>query len=182
MTTLAERGGIALVVIDVQNAVVAQAHRRDQVVGVIRGLVDRARSGAVPVIWVRHEDPEMEVGTWGWQLVAELVPDPGEPIIAKRYRSSFEETELDRTLAGLAVGHLILCGAQTEYCVRHTLHAALERGYDVTLVGDGHTTWDADWVGTAVPAAAVIASLNLSCWDYQLPGRRCTTAPADAAI
>ena len=54
MTTLSDRPNTALVVIDVQNGVVAEAHERDAVVANISALVDKARGEGVPVVWVQH--------------------------------------------------------------------------------------------------------------------------------
>ena len=54
MTTLEDRPNTALLVIDVQNGVVAAAHERDAVVSNVAGLVERARQESVPVVWVQH--------------------------------------------------------------------------------------------------------------------------------
>ena len=85
----------ALLVVDVQNDVVGNAWQRDEVVGRIAGLVDRAREAEVPVVWVQHNEPEMPIGSAGWHIVDALVPDSGEPRIDKQYGDSFAETELE---------------------------------------------------------------------------------------
>jgi nicotinamidase-related amidase len=183
MSTFPERSARALLVIDVQAGVVADAYRRDEVVQNICSLVDAARADKVPVVWIQHNEPEMPIDGDDWQLVPELQPQPGEPRVNKKYRSSFEETALEEVLAGLGVGALVICGAQTNNCVRHTLHSALERGYDVTLVEDAHTTSDSDWDTGPILAALTIDEQNRSCLGYDLPGRRCdltTTAQAFA--
>ena len=161
-------------VIDVQNDVVGQAYRRDEVVGNIGRLVDAARVGGVPVVWVQHQDDFLAPGTAEWEIVEELVPAPGEARIDKRYRSSFEATDLETVLGGLGVDTVVLCGAESNNCVRHTLHAALERGYDVTLVGDAHTTWHGTWDGVAVDGKAIIDEQNRNADGYRLPGRECS--------
>ena len=181
MSLFSDRSGVALLVIDVQVDVVADAHERDAVVGNINSLVEQARKSAVPVVWVQHNDEWMTIESPGWQLVSELEPLPGEPRVNKQYRSSFESTELESVLADLGAAELIVCGAQTNNCIRHTIHAALERGYDVTLVEDAHTTSDFEWDNGIVTAASIIDEQNASLQEYGLPGRNCTIAPtADA--
>lgn len=171
MSKFADRAGKALLVIDVQNDVVGDAWRRGEVIENINTLVAKAREAGTPVIWVQHSDPYMEIGSEAWQIVPELEPMSNETIIRKRYRSSFEETVLDETLANLEVGHLFISGAQSDNCVRHTSHAALERGYDVTLVEDAHTTSDGEWDTETLMADAIVDEINRSFDGYELPGR-----------
>ncbi len=170
MTTLADRPNTALVVIDLQNGVVANAYRRHEVLGAVRMLVERARGAHVPVVWVRHTDEALNAGSEAWQIVAELSPAPGEPIIEKSYRDAFEGTELEQVLSTLGVGKLIMTGAQTDMCIRSTLHGALVRGYDATLVSDAHTTEDMSERG-APPPAGVIRHTNLYWSNQSAPGR-----------
>lgn len=171
MTTLADRPNTALLVIDVQNDVVADAHDRATVVANIGDLVDRARREQVPVVWVQHSDEGMPPRSDGWQIVPELVPGAAEPLVHKVYFDSFEDTDLERVLSGLGVGHLVVVGAQTDACVRSTLHGAIVRGYDATLVSDAHTTDDQSAWGAPAPEQ-VIAHTNLY-WRFQTaPGRK----------
>ena len=177
MSTLG-RNGTALMVIDVQRGVVEDAYRREDVIANIGTVLDKARSNDTPVVWVQHADDELVTGTTQWEIVDELVPLDGEQHVYKRYGSSFEDTNLDEMLATLEVGHLVITGAQTNACVRHTIHAALERGYDVTLVNDAHTTSDIDWEQWHVSAAQLVDEANLSLWHYELPGRLARAVPA----
>jgi nicotinamidase-related amidase len=172
MTTFTDRPNTALLVIDVQNGVVTGAPRRDEVVANINTLVDRARAGGVPVVWIQHsDDDDLLEGGEGWEFVPELVREDKEPLIAKRYGDSFEETELEAVLAGFGVGRLFVTGAQTDACIRSTLHGAIVRGYDAVLVGDAHTTEDLTAYGAPAPEA-VIAHTNLY-WKYHTaPGRK----------
>lgn len=170
MTTLENRQNTALLVIDVQNGVVADAHERDAVVTNIRTLVDRARAEDVPVVWVQHDDDDLKHGSDEWQIVPELGASADEPHIEKNYGDSFEATNLESVLDGLGVGRLVVVGAQTDACVRSTLHGAFVRGYDTTLVTDAHTTEDLTKWGAPSPGQ-VIAHTNLY-WKYQTaPGR-----------
>jgi nicotinamidase-related amidase len=161
-------------VIDVQNGVVAGAHERDAVVANIAGLVDRARQEDVPVVWVQHNDTGLERGSDDWQIVPELVPGESEPLIEKTYGDSFEDTTLESVLSELAVGRLVVVGAQTDMCIRSTLHGAFVRGYDATLVGNAHTTEDLTQWGAPAPGE-VIAHTNLYWDDQSAPGRTAGT-------
>jgi nicotinamidase-related amidase len=174
MSTLEHRPNTALLVVDVQNGVVAGAHERDAVVANIGSLVERARREQVPVVWVRHSDEQLATGSDDWQIVPELAPADAEPLVEKNYGDSFEDTALESILSGLGVGRLVVVGAQTDACIRSTLHGALVRGYDATLVGDAHTTEDQTAWG-APPPEQVIAHTNLY-WKYQTaPGRTAGT-------
>ena len=179
MTTLSGRPNSALLVIDVQNNVVARSANRDAVVAKISSLVERARTAGVNVVWIQHNDDQLVRDTEGWRYVPELVPSEEEPLIHKSYGDSFEETDLESVLAERGVGALCVAGAQTGACVRSTLHGALVRGYDVTLVGDAHTTEDLSPYG-APPPEQVIAHTNLY-WQFQTaPGRRAEVVPTSA--
>jgi nicotinamidase-related amidase len=176
MTTLTDRPHTALLVIDVQNGVVRDAHERDAVVANINTLVENARAKDVPVIWVQHRSEELVPDSENWQYVPELVRAEGEPLVHKEYGDSFEGTELESVLAERGVGHLVVSGAQTDACIRSTMHGGITRGYDVTLVSDAHTTEDLSEYGAPTPDK-VIAHTNLY-WEWQeAPGRKGGVAP-----
>jgi nicotinamidase-related amidase len=170
MTTLKNRPSTALIVVDVQNGVVADAHGRDEVVANIGRVVEKAREEHVPVVWVQHSSEHLAEGSEQWQIVPELTPGADEPLIDKNYGDSFEDTALETVLAGLGVGRLVVVGAQTDMCIRSTLHGAFARGYDATLVSDAHTTEDLTTWG-APPPDKVIAHTNLYWADQTAPGR-----------
>ncbi|QIQ06534.1 isochorismatase family protein [Streptomyces liangshanensis] len=174
MTTLEGRPNTALLVVDVQKGVVGEAHERETVVGNIAGLVERARRERVPVVWVQHSDEGLVHGSDDWRIAPELAPDDAEPHVEKRHGDSFEDTTLESVLADLAVGRLVVVGAETDACVRSTIHGAFTRGYDVTLVSDAHTAGDKSQWG-APPPDQVIAHTNLY-WSFQTaPGRTAGT-------
>ena len=177
MTTLENRPNTAVLVIDVQNGVVGGAYDRDAVVANVGDVVDSARAAEVPVVWVQHSSDNLAQGSDQWQIVPELSPDDSEPLVHKRYPDSFEETTLESVLGELSVGHLVVVGAQTDECVRSTLHGALVRGYDATLVSDGHTTEDLSEWG-APPPELVIAHTNLYWGNHEAPGRTAGTVEA----
>jgi nicotinamidase-related amidase len=159
-----------LLVIDVQKGVVADAHQRDAVIANIGTLVDKAREERVPIVWVQHSDEQLEKGSDAWEYVPELARQESEPLVHKTFGDSFEGTGLAEVLATAGVGRLVVTGAQTDVCIRSTIHGAFVRGYDVTLVGDAHTTEDQSAWG-APPPDKIIAHTNLY-WQYQAaPGR-----------
>ncbi|MEU9192394.1 isochorismatase family protein [Streptomyces hundungensis] len=174
MTTLVNRPNTAVLVIDVQNGVVAQAHNRDGVVANIATLIAKARAADVDVIWVQHNDEELVTGTEPWEYVPELVRRDCEPLVHKAYGDSFEETELESVLAARGIGRLLVAGAQTDACIRSTLHGAITRGYDATLVADAHTTDDLSRFGAPSPDQ-VIAHTNLYWRSHSAPGRTAGT-------
>ncbi|WP_040691152.1 isochorismatase family protein [Nocardia vinacea] len=175
MSTLSDRPNAALIVIDVQNGVVGEAYQRDTVVANIGTLVEKARQDGVPIVWVQHSSEELVPGTVAWEYVPELVRAESESLVHKKFGDSFEDTELAEILAEARVGRLVVTGAETDACIRSTIHGAFARGYDVTLVSDGHTTFDKSEWG-APPPEQVIAHTNLY-WRYQTaPGRTAAVA------
>src|SRR5258705_1640896 len=174
MSTLENRPNTALLVIDVQNGAVEGAHERDAVVANVGSLVDKAREEDVPVVWVQHSSEGLAMGSDNWRIVPELAPDDAEPLVDKSYPDSFEETALESVLSGLGVGRLVVAGAQTDECIRSTLHGAIVRGYDATLVSDAHTTEDQSEWG-APPPDKVIAHTNLYWTYHKAPGRTAGT-------
>jgi nicotinamidase-related amidase len=174
VTIFENRPNTALLVVDVQKGVVAQAHERDAVVANVDGLVQKARRERIPVVWVQHFDEQLAKGSDDWRIVPELSPGDAEPLVEKSFGDSFEDTSLENVLSGLGVGRLFVVGAQTDACIRSTLHGALARGYDAILVSDAHTTEDQTSWGAPSPDL-VIAHTNLY-WTYQrAPGRTAGT-------
>jgi nicotinamidase-related amidase len=179
MTTLADRPGTALLVIDVQNGVVRHAHDRDARVANVAALTERARAAGVPVVWVQHSADDLPRDSDDWQFVPELERLDTEPLVHKRYGDAFEDTDLEAVLAERGVGRLFVSGAQTDECIRSTLHGAIVRGYDAILVADAHTTEDLSSFG-APPPDQVIAHTNLYWTYHRAPGRSAgTVATAD---
>ncbi|MFH8339730.1 cysteine hydrolase family protein [Streptomyces sp. AM6-12] len=174
MTILRERPHTAVLVIDLQNGVVAGSYGLDDVLSNVNALIDRARSAGVPVVWVQHQDEDLVPGTENWEIVPQLKRLETEPLVAKSYRDSFEDTDLESVLAERGVGRVLVTGAQSDFCVRSTLHGALVRGYDTTLVADAHTTEDLTEYGAPAPEQ-VIAHTNLYWSGQSAPGREAGT-------
>jgi nicotinamidase-related amidase len=136
----------ALLVVDVQRGLVdyLEQRRRDDFVRTLRHLIDRARTGGTPVVYVRHRDEELVPNTPVWEIASEIGPSPGERIVEKEHCDSFRETPLQNVLSDMGVDHVVVCGMQTEYCIDATVREADRRGYRVTLVEDGTATYPAD--------------------------------------
>jgi nicotinamidase-related amidase len=172
MATVREGNKGVLLVVDLQVGVVKEAWEVPRVVGNVAQLVERARAAGVPVLWVQQTDDEFRHGTPDWQWVPGLKPAAGEPAILKKFNSSFEQTELEPILAGLGATHLVLAGASTNWCIRATAFAALERGYDLTLASDAHTTSPMDLGdGRSIEAEHFVIDLNVAMRWSDYPGR-----------
>lgn len=180
MATVREGNKGVLIVVDVQVGVVKDAWDAPRIVKNVAHTVERARSQNVPVIWVQHSDENLTKGSPEWQWAPELVPAEGELRIHKHFNSSFEQTTLDAELARLGATHITLAGAATNWCIRATAYAALERGYDLTLVKDAHTTETMVFDdGTRIEASGVIEELNIAMTWVSYPGRKNGVATAD---
>ena len=178
MSTLSDQPNTALMVIDVQNGVVGGSYERDRVVANINTLIGKARAGGVPVVWVQHSSDNLVKGSEEWQFVPELSRDESEALVHKTFADSFEDTDLEEVLANAGIGRVVVSGAQTDECIRSTIHGAMVRGYDVTLVGDAHTTEDLSEYGAPTPDK-VIAHTNLY-WQYhRAPGRTAAVQTTD---
>ncbi len=180
MATVRDGDKAVLVVVDVQVGVMASAWEAERVIGQVSVAVQRARDHGVPVFWVQHTNDELPTGSADWQWVPALVPGPRETLIHKRFNSAFEETSLNDELARAGATHLVLAGAATNWCIRATAYGALDRGYDLTLVRDAHTTQSIQLDdGTVIEAAHVIRELNIAMTWLEYPGLRNGTASAN---
>ena len=180
MSTVRPGNQSTLVVVDVQVGVMAEAWEASRVVGNVARAVERAREAGVPVIWVQHEADDFPRNSPSWQLAPELVPADGEIRVHKRFPSSFEETDLEGSLGRLGATHIVLAGAQTNWCIRATAYAALDRGYDLTLLKDAHSTKSIDLGnGSRVEASGIVADLNVTMKWLSYPGRKSGTVDTE---
>lgn len=173
MATVREGSKAALVVVDVQVGVMGDAWEAPRVIGHVARAVARARAQGVPVIWVQHASDELPRDSASWQWVPELRPAQDEPLIHKAFNSAFEATTLEEALAVRGISHVVLAGAATNWCIRATAYGALDRGYDMTLVSDAHSTGSMTLDdGSTIEAATVVRDLNLAMTWLRYPGRR----------
>ncbi len=174
---MADAGRTAVLVIDMQQGVLEGCFDRDAVLRNAASLVERARTQGVPVVWVHH-DP-VGIGTSDWELAAPLARRDDEALVHKDYRDSFAETTLRAVLDDLGVIRLVVLGAQTDFCVRTTTQRAAAEGYDVTLVGDAHTTVDAEWEGQVITGGQIVAHTNMYFSGLRYPGQTFAVATHD---
>ena len=172
--------GTALVVIDLQVAIVdgeEPTYRRDELLETVAGLLAEARKENVPVIFIQHTaakyEPLLE-GNPGWQIHPAVAPLPGERIIQKRAADSFALTPLRSELDALGITHIVVVGMQTDYCVDTTSRRAISLGYDVTLVADGHSTFDTE----ILSAEQIIAHTNATLANLPHPQNEIVVKPA----
>ncbi len=179
MATIREGKKAALVVVDMQVGVMAHAWDSQRVIDNASRTVDRARAQGIPLIWVQHENEDMPPGSAEWQWVPELEPAANETRVYKKFNSSFENTDLEDHLAKIGASHIALAGAMTNWCIRATAYGALDRGYDLTLVKDAHTTADIDLGnGSKIDASSIVTDLNVAMRWLEYPGRVNGTATA----
>ncbi|MGB8215081.1 MAG: isochorismatase family protein [Anaerolineales bacterium] len=180
MATIHAGNQPVLLVVDVQVGVMRNAWEAPRIIQNIAVAVEKARSRGVPVIWVQHADNELVQGSPDWQVVPELAPAEAEIRIYKQFNSAFERTTLEETLDRLGVTRIVLAGAETNWCIRATAYAALDRGYDLTLLKDAHTTGTIVLEdGTKIEAAHIIRELNIAMKYLSYPGRTNATASAE---
>lgn len=181
MATVREGNKGVLLVVDVQVGVMRGAWEAPRIIHNVARVVERARGQGVPVIWVQHASEELPQGSPEWQWVPELAPAAGEPLVGKRFNSAFEETTLETELARLGATHVVLAGAETNWCIRATAYGALERGYDLTLVEDAHSAAPIAFQdGRRVETAGIVDDLNVVMAWVSYPGRVNGTATAEA--
>ena len=158
----------------------ADCWESSRVISNIARAVQRAREAGVPVVWIQDESDELPRDSASWQLVPELGPTAADCRVYKRFASSFEETSLEDELRQLGTTHIVLAGAQTNWCIRATAYAALERGYDLTLLQDAHTTSGIDLgQGLKLDASGIVADLNVAMKWLIYPGRKSAVASAE---
>jgi nicotinamidase-related amidase len=138
----------ALLIIDAQINMFSEeisVYQANQLIKTLKQLVKKARLKGVAVIWVRNNgekgDPD-EPGTRGWKIHPLLKPKKGELVIDKHEPSAFKDTNLLTILEQKKVNNLIIAGMQTEICINSTTRNAVELGFNVILIKDGHSTFD----------------------------------------
>lgn len=148
----------ALMVIDVQKGLFETElpHDSEAVVRRIAGLIERARSAKIPLIFVQHDGglgDELDRNGPGFPFRPEVAPQPGDSVVVKHRCNAFQDTDLNDRLKQRGIDELVVCGMQTEFCIDTTVRAAFERGYHVIVACDAHTTFDSP----ILPAESIIA-------------------------
>ena len=154
-------GNRTLLLIDVQRNMLLPPHPVPDAAAVgskIAEILERARRAGAMVIHVRNnggpDDPDAP-GTPGWELIHDVAGQ--EAVVDKRTPDAFAGTELGSLLADTS--EVVIAGMQTEYCVRETSRAALQRGLAVLLARGAHATYGNRNRTAAEIAAATEAEL-----------------------
>jgi len=180
MANVRDGDNAVLVVVDVQVGVMNEAWDAARIIRNVARVVERARAQGVAVIWVQHSDAQLPFESPVWQWVPELRPAAGETRIHKHFNSSFEQTSLDDELARRGASHIVLAGAASNWCIRATAYGALDRGYDLTLIADAHTTGSMTLeTGRTIEAESVVEELNIAMTWLSYPGRKNGVATAE---
>ena len=169
-------GRAALLVIDMQQALVEAVHGRGEVLEKIGALLKRARAADAPVVYTQHDHASygpMMPGSPGWRIHQEIAPLMSELVVRKRSADPFCGTDLEAELRSRGVERVVVAGIASEYCVDSTSRAALSLGFGVTLVADAHTTVDR---GTLSPER-VIAHHNETLGSLEHPGGGIVVVP-----
>ncbi len=143
----------AVIVVDMQNDFVKEGGKlrvptAEATIGPIRRLLEEARAAGVRVFYTQDThydgDPEFEIwgehvkyGTWGWEIVDELKPQPGDIVVQKTRYDGFYGTPLDDLLKVYGIEYVVIVGTVANICVLHTAASAALRWYKVVVPVDG---------------------------------------------
>ena len=159
----------ALLIVDLQNALLRGAFQEDAVIENVRSLIASARASKALVVYVQHNHASfkpMMKGNPGWEIHSLLKPTPNDLRLEKEASDAFYGTSLEAELRDRGITRIVLCGMMTEYCIDTTARSALSHGFDVTLAGDAHTTGD-----STLRAADIIAHHNAALPNVVHPTR-----------
>ena len=125
-----------------------------------RRVLAAFRSAGEPVLHLQHvwdaEDATfMRPGTDGVEIHPDVAPLEGEMVITKAHPNSFRDTVLEKELRAVGADALVVCGMMTSMCVDATVRAAVDLGFDTTVVHNACATCDLEFGGESVPAASV---------------------------
>jgi len=167
----------ALLIVDMQKALLKGAFQEDAVVGNVRHLIDSARASGAPVVYIQHNhatfEPMMK-GNPGWEIHPRLTPKPTDLRLEKEASDAFYGTRLATGLRELGITRIVLCGMMTEYCVDTTARSALSHDFDVTLASDAHTTGD-----STLRAEEIISHHNSALPNVVHPTRSIVVLPSN---
>ena len=138
----------ALLIIDMQVGAAQINHPKfylmDELIVRLEQVIERARNKELPIFYAQHHNLNgfPSYGSKEWQLIPEIGPKYQDIIIHKSSPDVFLNTNLHEKLQERKVERLIIAGIQTADCIDTTCRRAFSLGYKVTLIKDGHTTFD----------------------------------------
>lgn len=138
----------ALLVIDVQKGLFNKStpiYDQDNFLKNLNNLIGKARKKNILIIFIQHSNEKILVfGTDDWSIHPHLKIEPSDVIVHKQHGNTFEETNLQEILDSHQINSLVITGLVTHGCVKATCQGALDLGYKVILVKDGHSSYSKD--------------------------------------
>ncbi len=162
----------ALLIIDIQYGAFKEPNpinNGELLLHIINSLIKKARKANIPIFYIQHCGSTghiFEPNTPGWNIHPAISPNNEDLVITKNTPDSFFGTSLKEELDNRKIHHIIVGGLQTEYCIDTTCRRAFSLGYNVTLVKNGHSTWNSQ----TLTATQIIEHHNntLSNWFVSL--------------
>ena len=154
----------ALVIVDIQNDYFpGGAHPLvgpEAAAAAARKVLDACRASGEAVVHIQHiwdadEASFLRPGTDGVEIHESVAPREGEPVVRKEHPNAFLDTTLEQELRARGVDHLVVCGMMTSMCVDATVRAAVDLGFEATVVHDACAAPDLEFAGETIPAHAV---------------------------
>jgi nicotinamidase-related amidase len=160
----------ALVLLDAQVNMFEEstaAYNAEQLLESLQELLLKARQTDVDIFHIQHNGGEGspdEPGSPGWAIHPAVAPQVGETVLQKSSPDAFADTNLDYELRSRNIDRIVLAGLQSELCIHATLRRAVDMGYEVMLVRDGHSTFDVEDMDAPELIELVNAELSSFAW------------------
>lgn len=164
---ISEIGKTALLIIDIQNDYFPEGTMElvsaEETANKAAAILSYFREFDMPVIHVQHIAVQEGAtfflpNTKGAEINKSVTPLEGEKIITKNYPNSFRDTDLLNYLKANNITKLVLCGMMTDVCIASTTRAAMDYGFENTIITDAVTTRNRDFDGKIIPAKQVTES------------------------
>ncbi|MDQ0273286.1 cysteine hydrolase family protein [Cytobacillus purgationiresistens] len=144
------KNNTALLIIDFQ---IGSFHKKkslfksNELLKNIQTLITQARIKNIPIFLTKHNGKQgscNQKGMPGWSIHPSIQLTGDEVIIEKDFPDSFQQTDLESHLASKNINHIVIAGIQSEICVDATCRQAFSKGFEVTIVEDGHSTFNSN--------------------------------------
>lgn len=145
----------ALLIVDMQKVSFTPKTPRfdtENVIVRIKTLSELFRVNGLPVIFIQHNGCKQNYcapGSKEWEILDELIRNPGDQVISKEANDAFYQTQLHQFLQMNHINELVITGCATDFCVDATVKSALTHDYNVTIIADAHTTADRPFLEAA---------------------------------
>jgi len=136
----------ALLIIDMQVGCFKPPTPRfdaENVIQRINSVSNYFRQRGDKIIFIQHDGTKENYlfpGTQDWSILPSLVQSPDDILVVKTANDAFYETDLDAVLKEQGINELYITGSATDFCVDATVHSALNRDFNITIIRDCHTT------------------------------------------